>query len=186
MNGAVIPSLLLCATLAAAASSCTNKRISDIDAPAPASATPSGGTAWSIPSGALVNPRDRGSLAIDGLYPSTVPNDRRCCWVAPSAILHAREPKGATVMTLTLLVPDYPFFETHAQSIVAKLAGQETGATGLAPGVHRIDIALPPGDREPGPMSFELRTSLTFVPAHENVNTDTRALGVILLGIAFR
>ncbi len=171
-------------TVLIALGACSGKRISDIDEPTPAAS--SSGPAWSVPDGVAVTPDERGSLDIDGLYPSTVPNDRRCCWIAPVASVRAREPAAATTLVLTVLVPDYPFFEAHAQSLSVRAGGTSANATGLAPGVHRIDVALKPAERRTGILTIGLRTTQTFVPAHENVNSDTRELGVILLGISFR
>lgn len=174
-----------CIALALALGGClSGKRISDIDAPS--SAAPSSGLAWRVPDGVVVGEGERGSLEIDGLYPSTVANDPRCCWIAPSAMVEAVEPPSASVLAVTVLVPEYPFFDERAQVLSVSFAGVTTRATGLTPGVHRLEIALAPGARKTGPVTIGLRTDRTFVPANEHVNGDTRALGIILLGIGFR
>ena len=163
----------------------SGKRISDIDAP-PSAAPPGGPAAWSVPDGVAVTADERGSTDIDGLYPSNVPNDRLCCWIAPSANVKTREPKAAGVLILTVFVPEYPFFDDGSQGLRVILGGHTTKVAGLAPGVHRIEITLLPGARPAGTVTIGLRTDRTFVPANEHIDADTRHLGLYLLGIAFR
>ena len=175
---------VLAAVLALILGGCSGKRISDIDQPTASPA--STGAPWAVPAGIAVAPGDRGKLEIDGLYPSIVPNDLRCCWIAPSATVKASEPAASTTMVLTVLVPEYPFFDDDKQGVRITLGGHTTGAPALAPGVHRIEVPVPAAARHAGVVTVGLQTDRSFVPAHENVNTDTRALGVILLGIAFK
>ncbi len=157
------------------------KKISDIDAPSSAAATASG-TLWALPSGVVVSNARRGTRLVDGLYPS-VDAAERCCWIAPSATIVAVRSGPAAVAILTVLVPDYPFFEAHPQGLGISVAGHARHFAALDPGVHRLRVDLPPLRSNRTDVAFALRTDETFVPANEGVNTDRRALGLILLGI---
>lgn len=182
MSGARAVALLL---LPLALVAClAGKRISDIDAPgSPAATAP--GALWALPSGVVVSKARRGIRLVDGLYPSVDPAER-CCWIAPSATVVAAKSGPASIAILTVLVPDYPFFDAHPQGLAVSVAGYADHFAALGPGVHRLRIDLPASLR-PGSanVAFELRTDERFVPANEQVNADRRALGVILLGIAF-
>ena len=130
------------------------KKISDIDAPSSAAATASD-VLWALPSGVVVSSARRGMRLVDGLYPSV----------------------------LTVLVPDYPFFDAHPQGLGISVAGSAAHFTALGPGVHRLRVDLPALRPNSPDVAFALRTDETFVPANEHVNADHRALGLILLGI---
>jgi hypothetical protein len=166
------------------ASGC-NKRISDIDAPGSPAPVPSG-PYWAVPPGVWVASDLRGTSEIDGLYASSDPRER-CCWIAPSATLIAPKTAGTATAILTVWVPDYPFFEAAAQGLSVAIAGREEHRTALEPGVHRLRFALPDAIRaHAGEVRFALRTDRTFVPYDEHVNADRRALGLIVLGVAYQ
>jgi hypothetical protein len=166
------------------ASGC-NKRISDIDAPGSPSPVPSG-PYWAVPPGVSVASALRGTTEIDGLYASSDPRER-CCWIAPSATLVAPKSAGTATAILTVWIPDYPFFEANAQGLSVVIAGREERRTALAPGVHRLRFALPDSIRaRAGDVRFALHTDRTFVPYAEHVNADRRALGLIVLGVAYQ
>lgn len=157
------------------------KKISDIDAPSSAAATASD-VLWALPSGVVVSSARRGMRLVDGLYPSVDPAER-CCWIAPSATVVAAKSGPASVAILTVLVPDYPFFDAHPQGLGISVAGSAAHFTALGPGVHRLRVDLPALRPNSPDVAFALRTDETFVPANEHVNADHRALGLILLGI---
>jgi hypothetical protein len=166
------------------ASAC-NKRISDIDAPGSPSPVPSG-PYWAIPPGVSVAPGFRGTAEIDGLYAASDPRER-CCWIAPSATLIAPKAAGTATAILTVWVPDYPFFEANAQGLSVAAAGREEHRTPLAPGVHRLRFTLPDSIRsQAGGVRFTLHTDRTFVPYDQHFNADRRALGLIVLGVAYQ
>ena len=163
-----------------------HKRISDIgtaqhNTPIPA------GTPWAIPTGIVVSPEERGSRDIDGLYPSTVPNDRACCWIGTQARITTMKPASATWLDLTVFVPDYTFFRTHTQSLdVALDDGSYTHHSGLKPGVHTLRFTLPSQlQRRSDNIDLRLRTQYAFVPANEHINSDTRELGIIVLRVDY-
>jgi hypothetical protein len=49
-----------------------------------------------------------------------------------------------------------------------------------------LRFALPPEmEKRSGALDLRLRTQYAFVPAHEHVNSDTRALGIIVLRVDY-
>ena len=163
---------------------CAGKRISDIDEPASPSPAPSG-PYWVVPPGVVVPANQRGAIEVDGLYPSTDPNER-CCWIAPHATLVVTKPVGASTAVLTVFVPDYPFFETHPPRLTVNSSNAQSYA-GLDPGVHRLSIQLPDTARTRSAenLALPLRVDRAFVPADQGINSDKRALGIIVLGVGF-
>jgi hypothetical protein len=158
----------------------TNKRISDVGTPAPQVRSTSA-TAW-LPAGVTLSRLRQIPYEVDGLYPSTVPNDRMCCWIAPRAQVRTMKSVITSRLFLTIFVPPYPFFERHPQGLSLSIGETHFGRRCcFAPGVHTLSYELPSGIRTRiGEIVLMLATDYDFVPANEHVNADSRHLGVVL------
>ncbi len=156
------------------------KKISDLEAP-PAAAPPRG-SSWIIPTGVGIDAKHRGALESHGLYASTDPHEL-CCWLAPSARITFAAPRSAVHAVVSFLVPQYPFFYAQPQAIVLRVGAFRERYADLVPGVHRIGIDLP---EHGNAATLEVTSERTFVPARERINSDTRALGIVLLSVAYR
>jgi hypothetical protein len=170
------------ALLAAALCGCTmpKKLSSAVTAP---SATPADGV--TLPIGVFVAPAERRNTDVDGLYPSTAPQDRMCCWLAPNATVTAKKARGGDALVLSVLVPPFAFF-SEGQTLTVDVGTSHQTFAGLAPGVHLLSLDLDPATRAlSGDVRIALHAARTFVPANEGVNADTRELAVVLLGVTF-
>jgi hypothetical protein len=120
-----------------------------------------------------------------GLYYSEIEHDAMCCWLAPKANIEATKSGPASQALLTILVPAFAFYTKEGQTVTIVLDGKSL-TTHLDPGLHTIAIDLSPHlQRYNGPVPIAVRSERVFVPAHEGVNTDERALGVVLVGVVF-
>ncbi len=170
------------ALVAATLCGCTmpKKLSSAVTAP---SAPPADGV--TLPIGVFVAPADRRNTDVGGLYPSTTPQDRMCCWLAPNAIVTATKPAGGDALILSVLVPPFAFF-SEGQSVTVTVGTSRETFAGLAPGVHLLSLDLDPATRAfAGNVRIAIHAARTFVPAHEGVNADTRELAIVLLGVTF-
>jgi hypothetical protein len=177
-------SRLIAVALALSLVGCVSgKKLSDIGAATPAPSGP----AWSIPLGVVASPGATLTSAIDGLYPS-VPGDKTCCWVASHATLATRKDAPASRLDVSVFIPDYPFFSAHRQSFRLSLEGSApVERCCYGPGVATIALDLPAARRAfVGVVPLTVESKYAFVPAHEGVNTDTRALGAIVLRVDYR
>jgi hypothetical protein len=138
-----------------------------------------------IPIGTVVPDNDAQSAARSGLYPTPSDDTAMCCWLAPEAVVYAVKSNVAERALVRILVPSFTFFQV-GQTVTIAVGGIALSPQSLAPGVHVLAVALPPRLRGyVGRVPITIRSSRTFVPAHEGVNTDTRALGIILVGVTF-
>ena len=138
---------------------------------------------WSVPSGLFVPVGDAGKYDFDGLYSSpNPPIDPNCCWMEPNAKIRFTKAASATRVFVTVYVkPDVPIYRRKPPFIRIMLDGKTlVMRTGLPIGDSRIPIDLPAKYRGgEGPFTFQISTS-KFVPAVENLNGDTRVLGLML------
>jgi hypothetical protein len=147
------------------------------------SAPPADGV--TLPIGVFVAPVDRHDTDVDGLYPSTAPQDRMCCWLAPNATVTAKKTSGGDAVILSVLVPPFAFF-SEGQTVTVDVGTSRQTFASLAPGVHLLSLDLDPATRAfAGNVRIAIHAARTFVPAREGVNADTRELGIVLLGVTF-
>jgi hypothetical protein len=161
----------------------SGKRISDIDSDIP-SARPQ---AWTLPGGVIVPPAERGAREVQGLYPSSVPNDRTCCWLASRARVTSLKAKAASRLEVTIWIPDYGFFRRHPLGVDISIDGEPPKRRCCyAPGAYSLSFALPPRlRRRVGEIPLVFSTSAAFIPRAEGINSDSRRLGFVLLRIDY-
>jgi hypothetical protein len=157
-----------------------DKRMSDIGTTA-ARVGPTSSAAL-LPAGVKLPPLHHVPYEVDGLYPSTVPNDPMCCWIASRARVRTTKSAVASQVHLTIFVPPYPFFEHHPQGLSLSIGRAHfRRRCCYPPGVHTLSYELPSGIRTRiGEIVLMLATDYDFVPANEHVNADSRHLGVVL------
>ncbi len=164
----------------------SGKKVSDVGS-APTAAPHVSGVLWSLPPGVVVPDAVRGALDVEGLYPSTIANDRMCCWLATRARVLSRKTAPAKRLEVTVYVPDYPFFHAHPQGLAVSIDGAPVQRRCCyGPGVYTLTFDLPArmrGKRGDVPLAFA--TTGDFVPVREHVNADTRHLGVVLMRVGY-
>lgn len=167
--------------VALGASGCLGgKRLSDIGTHGPNVGLADG--AALLPAGVAVPAVARMPFEVDGLYPSTIPNDRMCCWIATHARVRTVKAAPAKRVDLTIFVPPYAFFEHNPQGLTLAIEGARfSPRCCYGPGIHTLSFDLPANLRARiGQVVLTLDTLHAFVPAREHVNTDSRSLGVVL------
>jgi len=166
---------------------CSPKRISDIGSnptPKPLAARSS----LTLPFGVKIPPGREGQLNVDGLYPSTIPNDRDCCWLAGRARVLTFKPEGVGRLDASIYVPNYSFFTSHKQGVALSIARAPVERRCcFGPGVYTLTFSLPPKIRaRRGDVALDFSTTYDFVPRRERINGDNRRLGVVLLRVDYR
>jgi hypothetical protein len=172
---------LVALAVALAASGCLGgKRLSDIGTHDPNVHLADG--AALLPAGVIVPGFARMPFEVDGLYPSTIPNDRMCCWIATHARIRTVKAAPARRVDVTIFVPPYAFFERSPQGITLAIEGTRfSPRCCYGPGIHTLSFDLPANLRpRTGQVVLTLDTLHAFIPAREHVNTDSRSLGVVL------
>jgi len=164
----------------ALAMGCAPKRVSDIGV-ADVLASPY------LPYGVLGPDAVHPAAGSRGLYPASVPHDRMCCWTSTVAHVVARKLQAARTAYVTLYLPDFPFFGDGRERVTVAFDGMPAVAQCcLTIGVHRLRFplsrALAP---RVGDVHLTVTASRPFVPKHEGVNADERALGVVLARVDF-
>jgi hypothetical protein len=162
-----------------------HKQVSDIGTPAPRSTGTSAGAL--LPGGVKLPPLPQVPYEVDGLYPSTVPHDRMCCWIAPQATVLTTKSVVALRVHVTIFVPPYPFFERHPQGIALSIGRTPLGRRCCyAPGVYTLSYDLPAKVRTRiGDVALGIATDGYFVPADEHLGADSRRLGVVLMRVDY-
>ncbi len=172
--------IVLLAVSVGALLGCAPKRVSNIGV-ADALSSPY------LPYGVLGPDAGHPAAGSQGLYPAAVPNDRMCCWTSTVAHVVARKMYAARTAYVTLYLPDFAFFGDGRERVTVAIDGMPAvSKCCLTIGVHRLRFPLSNElARRMGDVRITLITNRPFVPKREGVNTDERALGVVLARVDF-
>jgi hypothetical protein len=138
-----------------------------------------------IPFGTVVVGDDDRSAVRSGLYPKSRQDPGICCWLSPNATVQTLKNAQADRVHIRMLVPTFPFFKA-GQTVTVIVGSIKTQPQNLMPGIHILSATLPQQLRNyTGHVPLKIRSSRNFVPVREGVNSDTRSLGIMLIGVTF-